>query len=150
MGTRAKVAALTTLVLALALGGVLVSALMSGDARAIGRTDPKRAANHRLPLRNFSETYTEGKVLGVTIGSTRADAINAANRAGLSVDASSWGDNRAGGADLYSRSGLLQTMSRQPYLNYYDRNDPRRGMTTQFDGDRVTSVSVYYINFEAL
>jgi hypothetical protein len=149
MGTRTKVA-LASLVVALVAVGVLAAALISGDARAIGRTDPKRAANHRIPWHNFSETYTDGEALGVAIGSTRADAIRAANRAGLTVDPSSWGDSRAGGAGLYSRSALLQKMSRQPYLNYYDRTDTKRGMTVQFDGNRVRSVSVHYINSEAL
>lgn len=44
----------------------------------------------------------------------------------------------------------MATMLRQPYLNFDDEADPRRGMTIHFRGGRVTSIDVYYINFEAI
>lgn len=40
-------------------------------------------------------------------------------------------------------------MLRQPYLNFSDKADLRRGMTIHFCGDRVTSIDVHYINTEA-
>ncbi len=137
-------------VIALAAVGVAVVALGSVDARQIGRTDPKRAANYRVPWFNFSETYVDGEALGVVIGSTRAEAIRAAERASFTVGPSGWGDNRAGGADLYTRPELLEMMRSQPHLNFSDASDTRRGMIVRFRGDRVVSVSIYYINSEAL
>jgi hypothetical protein len=134
----------------LAAGGVAAVAAASVDTRTIGRTNPQRAANYRLPWFNFSETYTDGEILGVVIGSTRDEAIQAAERAGLTVDTSGWGDNRAGGADLYRKSALRGAMSRQPHLDYFDKADTKRGMTIRFRDDRVVSVSVYYINSEAI
>lgn len=138
------------LVAAAASLGVTTLALASVDTRAIGRTDPKRAASYRLPWFNFSETYTDGAALGVTIGSSRGDAIRAADRAGFTVDPSGWGDNRAGGASLYSASALAAAMDHRPYLVFYDGSDLKRGMIVQFDGDRVAAVSVHYINSEAI
>jgi hypothetical protein len=149
MGTRAKVilgVAVTGLALVLA-GSV---ALASVDVREIGRSNPKQAAKYRLPWFNFSETYVDGSVLGVTIGTTKAVAIQAAERAGLTVGPSGWGDDRAGGASLYDRPTLLATMLRQPYLNFHDEADLRRGMTIHFRGDRVSRVDVHYINTEAI
>jgi hypothetical protein len=147
MTRRAKVVFASFLAVLAAAG---VTAVASVDTRTIGRTDPKRAANYRLPWFNFSETYTDDEVLGVVIGSTRDEAIQAAEQAGLTVQPSGWGDNRAGGADMYRRSALLEAMSRQPHLEYFDRADTKRGMTIRFRGDRVVSVSVYYINSEAI
>jgi hypothetical protein len=134
------------------VGGVAALALAVGsaDVRKIGRTDPKRAANYRLPWFNFSETYNDGSVLGVAIGSTKTEAIQAAERAGLVVEPGGWGDNRAGGADLYEKTDLLEIMLRQPNLHYYDPNDLKRGMTVEFRNDRVAAVNVFYINFEAI
>lgn len=138
----------------IATGLLVVSAvsvaLASVDVRKIGRSDPKQAANYRLPWFNFSETYIDGVVLGVVIGSTKSEAIQAAERAGLTVSPSSWGDNRAGGASLYDRATLVATMLRQPYLNFGDEADLHRGMTIRFRGDRLASVAVYYINSEAI
>ena len=148
MRTRAKVIVGTVALLAAALAGSMALALV--DAREIGRSNPKQAANYRLPWRNSSETYVDGAALGVVVGSTRAEAIQAAERAGLTVGPSGWGDNRAGGASLYDRPTLLATMLRQPYLNFSDEADPRRGMTIHFRGDRVTSIDVHYINTEAI
>jgi hypothetical protein len=125
-------------------------ALASVDAREIGRSNPRRAANYRLPWFNFSETYVDGAVLGVVVGSTKAKAIQAAEQAGLSVDPSGWGDDRAGGASLYDRPTLLATMLKQPYLNFYDANDLRRGMTVRFRDGRVARIDVHYINTEAI
>lgn len=138
--------------LASALAAVAVTAVAfnSVDAREIGRSDPKRAANYQLPWFNFSETYVEGVVLGAAMGSTRADAIKAAESANFKVETSSWGDNRAGQSDLYERLVLLATMLRQPYLNFTDTADVRRGMTLHFRGDRLTRVDVHYINTEAI
>lgn len=147
MRTRAKVIGSITTVLVLALAGSV--ALASVNVREIGRSNPKKAANYRLPWRNFSETYVDGSVLGVVVGSTKSEAIQAAERGGFTVGPSGWGDNRAGGATLYERPTLLATMLRQPYLNFNDEADLRRGMIVHFRGDRVTSVDVYYINTEA-
>lgn len=117
-------------------------------ARELGRNDPKAAAN-RLPWFNFSETYTDGAALGVLVGSTKVQAIEAAERAGLIVQPSGWGDDRAGGADLYQRPALVDAMVRQPNLNF---SDPlgKRGMTVDFRDGRVVAIRVDYINFEAI
>jgi hypothetical protein len=120
------------------------------DAREIGRSDPRKAARFRPPLFNFSETYTDGSVLGVAVGSTRAEAIGAAERVGLTVQPSGWGDNRAGGATLYERSELLATMLRQPHLDFFDPKGPKGGMTMWFRGGRVVAIGIYYVNFEAI
>lgn len=125
-------------------------AITSVDVRAIGRMDPKRAASYRLPWFNFSETYANGVVLGVMVGSTRADAIEAAERAGLTVSPSGWGDNRAGGASLYDRPTLLATMLRQSHLYFEDARDPRRGMIIYFLDEHVARIDVHYINAEAI
>jgi hypothetical protein len=149
MRTKSKVAIggiATTLAIVLA-GSV---ALTSVDVREIGRSDPKRAAHYRLPWFNFFESYSDGAVLGVVVGSTKAEAIEAAERAGLTVAPGSWGDNRAGGASLYDRPTLLATMLEQPVLDFYDEADLRRGMNIYFRGDRVTRIDVYYINTESI
>jgi hypothetical protein len=141
---------LTGFILALSAASIAAVAITSVDARSIGRTDPKRASHYRLPWFNFAETYTDGQALGITTGSTKAEAIDAAMRAGLIVEPSGWGDNRAGGADLYERSELLATMLRQRHLNFYDPEDTKRGVTINFRGGRVASIHVFYINFEAI
>lgn len=148
MRTRAKVIIGSVAMVAMALAGYV--ALASVDSREIGRSDPKQAANYRLPWRNFSETYVDGAVLGVVVGSRKLEAIQAAEQARLTVSPSGWGDNRAGGASLYDSQTLLATMLRQPYLNFSDEADLRRGMTIHFYGDRVTSIDVHYINTEAI
>lgn len=134
--------------LAMVLAGSV--ALASVDVKAIGRSNPKEAANYRLPWFNFSGNHVDGAVLGVVVGSTRAEAIQAAERAGLTVGPSGWGDNRAGGASLYDRPTLLATMLRQPHLNFHDATDLRRGMTIHFRGDRVARIDVHYINTETI
>jgi hypothetical protein len=145
MDTRAKVIiGGVTAALAIAFAGSV--ALASVDVREIGRSDPKRAAHYRLPWFNFSETYVDGAVLGVTLGSTKIEAIQSAARAGLTVEPSGWGDSRAGGASLYDEATLLAAMLRQPHLNYHDDADHRRGMTIHFHGGRVASIDVHYIN----
>jgi hypothetical protein len=141
---------LLTSLFAAAVVGVAAMAFTSVDARAIGRIDPKRAAHYRPPLFNFSETYTDGQVLDVTIGSSKTDAVDAATRAGFIVDPSGWGDNRGGGAELYEKSELLATMLRQQHLNFHDPKDTKRGMIINFRADRAASVDVFYINFEAI
>lgn len=140
----------------LIFGGIAISmlaaavAFASVDVREIGRSNPKKAANYRLPWFNFSESYVDGDVLGVAVGSTKIEAIQAAERAGLTVGPSGWGDNRAGGASLYDRQTLLAIMLRQPYLNFHDEGDSRRGMTIHFRGGRVARIDVHYINAEAI
>lgn len=124
--------------------------LASMDVRQIGRSNPKEAANYRPPWLNFAETYVDGEVLGVAVGSTRAEAIHAAKRANLTVEPSGWGDNRAGGASLYDEPRLLATMLRPQHLNFHDEADLRRGMTIHFRGDRVERIDVHYINTEAI
>ena len=120
------------------------------DVREIARTDPRRAAHYRPPWFNVSETYTDGVVLGITVGSSKAAAIKAAEAAGFVVSPGSWGDNRAGGAELYARPILVATMLRQSSLNFEDPRNSKQGMTVYFRGDRVASVSVDYINSETL
>lgn len=136
----------TAVAFAIVLAGAF--ALASIDVRSIGRSSPKQAAHYRLPGFNFSETYVDGAVLGVVVGSTRTEAIQAAERAGLTVAPGGWGDNRAGGASLYDRSTLLAKMLRQPRLDFNDEADTRRGMIIRFRGDHVASISAYYINSE--
>ncbi len=138
------------IVLALAALALVAVVIGSVDVRQLGRTNPKRAANFRLPWFNFSETYTDGKILGVSIGATRAEAIHAAEDAGFEVEPSGWGDARAGGASLYSRSALLAAIAGQPNLYFYNHTDLKNGMRVTFRQDRVVSVNVYYINFEAI
>ena len=128
------------------IAGVSAVTYATSEARVIGRTDPKRAANYRLPLFNFTQTYTDGSALGVAIGSTKVEAIKAAERAGLTVQPSGWGDNRAGGADLYERSDLVATMLRQPYLAFFDADDLKGGMIVEFRGGRVAAIRVHYTN----
>ena len=141
---------LASILAGLTIIGIVVIAFMSVDARAIGRTDPKQAANYSLPWFNFSATYTDGQALGISIGSTRIRAIEAATRAGFIVEPGGWGDNRAGGADLYGKSDLLAIMLRQARLNFYDPKDLNRGITISFRADRVSSVDVFYVNSEAI
>ena len=149
MRTRAKV-----LLCSIAAGLLMILAasvaLASVDVHAIGRNNPKQAANYCLPWFNFSETYVDGVVLGVAVGAKKAEAIQAAESAGMTVDPGGWGDSRAGGVSLYDRQALLTAMSGQPFLTFYDEADLRRGMTIRFRGDRVASVTVYYINTEAI
>ena len=148
MRTRAKVVLIgIPIALALVLAGSI--ALAAVDVRKIGRNDPKRAANYRLPFRNFAETYVDGKVLGVIVGSTKAEAIQAAERAGLVVSPSGWGDNRAGGASLYDVDRLRATMLKQPHLVFNHPPDPLV-MIIRFRADRVASIKVAYINWEAI
>ena len=137
---------------AAALGIVTFGALKyaSVDARKIGRTDPKRAAHYRPILFNFSETYTDGSALGVAVGSTKQQAIEAAEGAGFVVEPSGWGDNRAGGTELYSRATLLRTMLKQTHLAFYDPRDLSLGIIVNFREDRVGALHVHYINFEAI
>ncbi|MED5546027.1 MAG: hypothetical protein VYD90_12315 [Pseudomonadota bacterium] len=130
------------------LAGAVALALI--DVRQIGRSNPKQASSFRLPWFNFAETYVDGEVLGVAVGSTKAEAIRAAKRASLTVEPSGWGDNRAGGASLYDKPSLLATMLRQHHLNFHDEADLRRGMTIYFRGERVERIDVHYIYTEAI
>lgn len=147
---RRRTKATVALGVVVGLSAVTAVALAAEEAREIGRSDPGRAANYRPPLFNFSETYTDGVALGVAVGSTRVDAIRAAERGGFKVNPGGWGDNRAGGADLYDRSELLATMLRQPYLSFDHADELKGGMILDFQGDRVAAIRVYYINFEAI
>ncbi len=88
--------------------------------------------------------------MGVAVGSTKVEAIKAAERGHLTVQPSGWGDSRAGGAELYERSELVATMLRQPYLAFYDPDDLKRGMIVDFKDNRVVAIRVHYINFEAI
>lgn len=147
MRTRTKAAIATIAILGV---GFIGAVTLAATAREIGRTDPKRAANYRLPLRNFSETYTDGVALGIAIGSPKAEAIAVAEQAGLTVDPACWGDYRAGGAELYERSDLATTMLRQRTLCFHDADNLKSGIIVDFVGDRVAVVRVHYINFEAI
>jgi hypothetical protein len=140
------------LIVAAALGVIGAGALAwrSIDVSEIGRTDPRRAANYRLPWGNFSEIYTDGSALGVVIGSTKRVAITTAERGGFVVQPSCWDDSRAGGASLYERSDLLATMLHQSILCFSDPQDLKKGMIIRFRNDRVVSIEVYYINSESI
>jgi hypothetical protein len=140
----------TAALVLIAAAAVGVIAWRSVDVREMGRSDPKRAANYRLPWSNFSETYTDGTALGVKVGSTKGETIKAAEGGRFVVEPSCWDDGRAGGASLYERSVLLATMLRQSTLCFSDSRDLRRGMIIRFRADRVASINVYYINSEAL
>lgn len=147
---RRRTKAAVALSLVLGLSAVAAVALAAVEAREIGRSDPGKAAYYRPPWFNFSETYTDGVALGVAVGSTKAEAIRAAERRGFKVSPSGWGDNRAGGADLYGRSGLVATMLRQPHLSFDRADDLKGSMIVVCHADRVAAIRVYYINFEAI
>lgn len=134
-------------VLAIGLG---VGALAFARSHEIGRTDPHRAASYRPPLFNFSETYTDGTALGIAIGSSREEAIRAAEAGGYIVVPAGWGDDRPGGAALYEKSELHRTMLRQNQLSWRDPRGVWSGMIVEFSNGRVSSVNVYYINFEMM
>jgi hypothetical protein len=148
MRVRAKAA--IALSASIGVGAVAAATITGAEAREIGRSNPEKAAYYRPPLFNFSETYKDGVVLGVAVGSARADAIRAAERGGYTVSPSGWGDNKAGGADLYERSELVAAMLRRPTLHFEAADDGKSGMTLDFSEDRVVAVHVHYINFEAI
>jgi len=143
----ARTVAISLGVAALSVIGVAVMLNISVDSGEIGRTNPKRAA-YFSPWLNFSKIYTYGSVLGVDVGSTKSMAIQTIQRSGFVVEPSSWGDDRAGGADLYEPSELLATMLRQKHLSFYDPEDLKSGIILNFQGDRVASIEAYYINLE--
>jgi hypothetical protein len=143
MRTHTRVA--VAIVSVLGIGSISAVVLNSADSRELGRSDPKRAARYIL---NFSENYTDGVVLGIAVGSTKTEAIQASERAGLTVNPGCWGDNRAGGASLYDKPQLNTAMLRQPHLCFYDADDLRKGLTVDFRGNHVTAIRVYYINIE--
>lgn len=134
------------IVLAVGFGA---GALAFSQSAEIGRTDPRRAASYRPPLFNFSETYTDGTALGITIGSSRETAIRVAEAGGYVVVPAGWGDGRRGGAALYDKAELRRTMLRQDQLSWRDPRGVWSGMIVEFRDGRVRSVNVYYINFEA-
>jgi hypothetical protein len=148
MGRVGK-AAIVTCVLA-GVTAVGAAALACVDVRAIGRSDPRRAANYRPLLFNFSANYTDGSALGIAVGTSKGEAISIAERGGFAVEPTGWGDSRAGGADLYERSKLVATMLRQPYLSFHDARDPKRGMILEFEDGRVAAIRVHYINSETI
>jgi hypothetical protein len=148
MGSSTKAA--ISIIAVTSIAAVSAFTFAVSHARELGRSDPKKAANYRPPWFNFSETYTDGTALGVAVGASKVEAFEAAERAGLTVAPSGWGDNRAGGADLYERPELVAAMLRQPYLNFYDRSDLKRGMIVDFRDNRVVAIRVHYINSEAI
>jgi len=141
---------LGTILVIVAAISVGMFAWTSVDVRAIGRTDPKRAATHKLPWGNFSETYSDGSAVGLMVGSSKREAIGAADAGGFIVQPSCWGDSRAGGASLYETSELRKMMLRQPVLCFEEAHDLRKGLIVRFHRDRVASIEVYYINSESL
>jgi hypothetical protein len=150
MRLRTKKLGLSLLLLGVIGAGSAFIAFRSVDVRELGRSDPRQAASHLLPWRNFAETYTDGSVLGIAVGSPKAEAIRAAERAGLEVSPSGWGDSRAGGASLYDRRALVASMLAQDHLAFSDPRDLRRELILHFHGGRLSSVEVYYVKFEAL
>lgn len=145
---RSSTKATIAIVAVAGIAAIGAFAFAATQARELGRTDPKKAANYRLPWFNLSETYTDGSALGVAVGSTKVEAFEAAERAGLTVEPSGWGDDRAGGADLYKRPELVSAMLRQLHLNFYNPNDLKQGMSVDFRDDRVVAIRVHYINSE--
>ncbi|HEY0625025.1 hypothetical protein [Sphingomonas sp.] len=135
-----------------AAAGLGAGAMAFASARSyeIGRTDPRRAAGYRPLFYNFSETYTDGTALGITIGSSKEQAIRAAEAGGFVVNPAGWGDARPGGAALYEPGELHRTMLRQDHLSFRDRRELWSGMILEFRNGRVRSVNVYYINFESV
>lgn len=146
---RASAKPIISIVAVIGVAALYSLTFAATGARELGRNDSKAAANYRLPWFNFSQTYTDGAALGVLVGSTKVQAIEAAERAGLIVQPSGWGDDRAGGADLYQRRALVHAMPRQPNLNF---SNPigKRGMTVDFCDGRVAAIRVHYINSEAI
>lgn len=134
-------------VLAALIGGGTLAFARSYE---LGRTNPHRAASYRPPLFNFSETYTDGTALGIAIGSSKEDAIRAAEAGGFIPVPAGWGDDRPGGAALYAKEELHRTMLRQSQLSWRDPRGVWSGMIVEFRDERVHSVNVYYINFEML
>ena len=129
--------------MALAVG--LCTAFLLIDTRTMGRTDPQRAASFRL---NFVETYLTGSVLGLQIGQSKLAAIKSAEQAGFELQPTSWGDNRAGGADLYGRSELIEKAMGQNVIPMGGRTNTKQGLTLYFKKDRLRAIEVIYINFE--
>lgn len=130
--------------------GIGAGVLAFARSYEIGRTNPHRAASYRPPLFNFSETYTDGTALGIAIGSSKEEAIRAAEAGGFVVVPAGWGDDRPGGAALYGKPELRRTMLRQDQLSWRDPRGIWSGMIVEFRDGRVRSVNVYYINFETM
>jgi hypothetical protein len=142
---KAAISIAVSIIAIASIAAIAAVKLAAPHARELGRSDPKRAAYYRLPWFNFAETYTDGAALGVSIGSTKLEAINAAERAGLVVEPGGWGDHRAGQADLYQRPALVDAMLRQPYLDFHEPKG-KTAMTVNFGNDRVVAIRIYYIN----
>ena len=116
------------------------------DERALGRTNPRRAAFYSPPLGNFVETYADGTALGFTVGMPKERALQLATKSGFTVEPISWGDNRAGGAELYTADELrAKAMTVDSLHMSTDREDVEL-LTLNFDRDRVRSITVGYIN----
>jgi hypothetical protein len=134
----------------LILGALVVvvsscTAFLLVDTRTIGRTDLRRAASFRF---NFVETYSTGSVLGVKIGQTKLAAIQSAEQAGFQLQPSAWGDNRAGGANLYERSELLEKAMKMDTIHMGGRTDTKQAIELRFNENRLIAIKLLYINFE--
>lgn len=129
-------------------GTVVIALPYIADTKAMGRIDPQRAASFQPLLFNFSETYSDGSVMGIEIGASKAEAIEAAEKAGYFINPASWGDNRAGGSELYQSSELRKMALRQPVLSFTKMQ--RGGMIISFSGDSVQKVEVFHINSEGI
>jgi hypothetical protein len=131
------------LMLAVGLGPALAFYLLV-DEKEIGRTDPKRAAFYSAPSSGFYEAYEEGPVLGFTVGMSKSAALGAIEASGFVIDTNSWGDNRAGGASLYTRSELDRQARSVSALSLESRKIPGTAVDLLFAGDRVVTILVSY------
>jgi len=133
---------------AFSIGALVIALPHIVDTKAMGRIDPQRAASFQPLLFNFSESYSDGRVMGIGIGASKVEAIEAAEKAGYVLNPSSWGDNRAGGSDLYQRSELQRLALRQPVLSF--TKAPRGGMIISFRGESVEKIQLFHINNEII
>ena len=121
-------------------------AYVSVDEREMGRTNPRRAAFYSPPLGNFVETYSEGTALGFTVGMPRERALQVAAKSGFIVNPISWGDNRAGQADLYSADELRARAMRAESIDFETNNENVEVLELSFYRNRIRSITVGYIN----
>jgi len=126
------------------IGGPVI-AYVSVDERELGRTNPRGAAFYSPPLGNFVETYSDGTALGFAVGMPRERALQVAAKSGFIVEPISWGDNRAGGADLYSTEELWAQAKAVESLDLSTDREDVEILTLSFHKDRVRSITVGYI-----
>jgi hypothetical protein len=123
---------------------------LSPISGSIGRRSPAAASWFSPPLLNFSHTYHEGHVLQFRVGMNRNELFEQLRR------------SYAGKADLIVGCRVTTADSVMPVTTDLDieavygggdrvctRLDGRRlGADFQFHGDRVTSISVWFVRHE--